>query len=142
MNATTSGMVVNDMLLTNTGSITTGGSLSTDVTGPATIVTTTGGGGIVDGSGNGGAGGGVVVVVPTTSNALMAAAMNVPMMVASSQGCPAQVGTGTVEVAKADNGGPVLGGAPPPPSTIPPEITIMSDHDLISYINPNCFDQG
>lgn len=31
------------------------------------------------------------------------------------------------------------------PSTtgnIPPDLTTMSDHDLISYINPSCFDQG
>lgn len=26
--------------------------------------------------------------------------------------------------------------------TIPPDLTTMSDHDLISYINPSCFDQG
>lgn len=25
---------------------------------------------------------------------------------------------------------------------IPQDITTMSDHDLISYINPSCFDQG
>lgn len=23
-----------------------------------------------------------------------------------------------------------------------PDLTTMSDHDLISYINPSCFDQG
>lgn len=27
-------------------------------------------------------------------------------------------------------------------TTIPQEITTMSDQDLISYINPSCFDQG
>lgn len=27
-------------------------------------------------------------------------------------------------------------------TTIPQEIATMSDHDLISYINPSCFDQG
>lgn len=26
--------------------------------------------------------------------------------------------------------------------TIPQDIATMSDHDLISYINPSCFDQG
>lgn len=25
---------------------------------------------------------------------------------------------------------------------LPQDITAMSDHDLISYINPSCFDQG
>uniref|UniRef100_U5EFX6 Nuclear factor of activated T-cells 5 n=1 Tax=Corethrella appendiculata TaxID=1370023 RepID=U5EFX6_9DIPT len=30
---------------------------------------------------------------------------------------------------------------PPTPSTIPQELTSMSDNDLISYINPSCFDQ-
>lgn len=33
-----------------------------------------------------------------------------------------------------------------PPNTtttsIPQELTIMSDNDLISYINPSCFDTG
>lgn len=28
-----------------------------------------------------------------------------------------------------------------PPGNIP-DLTTMSDHDLISYINPSCFDQG
>lgn len=27
-------------------------------------------------------------------------------------------------------------------NTIPQDITTMSDNDLISYINPSCFDQG
>lgn len=27
-------------------------------------------------------------------------------------------------------------------NAIPQELTTMSDHDLISYINPSCFDQG
>lgn len=27
-------------------------------------------------------------------------------------------------------------------SAIPQELTTMSDNDLISYINPSCFDQG
>lgn len=31
---------------------------------------------------------------------------------------------------------------PPTTGTIPPDLTTMSDHDLISYINPSCFDQG
>lgn len=31
---------------------------------------------------------------------------------------------------------------PQPTGTIPPDLTTMSDHDLISYINPSCFDQG
>lgn len=31
---------------------------------------------------------------------------------------------------------------PQPAGTIPPDLTTMSDHDLISYINPSCFDQG
>lgn len=31
---------------------------------------------------------------------------------------------------------------PQPTGNIPPDLTIMSDHDLISYINPSCFDQG
>ncbi|XP_031624806.1 nuclear factor of activated T-cells 5-like isoform X2 [Contarinia nasturtii] len=30
---------------------------------------------------------------------------------------------------------------PPTTGTIPPDLTTMSDHDLISYINPSCFDQ-
>lgn len=29
-----------------------------------------------------------------------------------------------------------------PTSRLPQDITAMSDHDLISYINPSCFDQG
>lgn len=28
------------------------------------------------------------------------------------------------------------------PTGLPQDITTMSDHDLISYINPSCFDQG
>lgn len=31
---------------------------------------------------------------------------------------------------------------PQPTGNIPPDLAIMSDHDLISYINPSCFDQG
>lgn len=31
---------------------------------------------------------------------------------------------------------------PPTTGTLPPDLTTMSDHDLISYINPSCFDQG
>lgn len=31
---------------------------------------------------------------------------------------------------------------PQPTGNIPPDLTTMSDHDLISYINPSCFDQG
>lgn len=29
-----------------------------------------------------------------------------------------------------------------PTGRLPQDITAMSDHDLISYINPSCFDQG
>lgn len=29
-----------------------------------------------------------------------------------------------------------------PSARLPQDITAMSDHDLISYINPSCFDQG
>lgn len=32
--------------------------------------------------------------------------------------------------------------APQPPGNIPQDLTIMSDNDLIRYINPSCFDQG
>lgn len=31
---------------------------------------------------------------------------------------------------------------PPQPGIVPPDLTTMSDHDLIRYINPSCFDQG
>lgn len=31
---------------------------------------------------------------------------------------------------------------PQPTGNIPPDLATMSDHDLISYINPSCFDQG
>lgn len=31
---------------------------------------------------------------------------------------------------------------PQPTGNIPPDLATMSDNDLISYINPSCFDQG
>lgn len=37
---------------------------------------------------------------------------------------------------------PVTAANPQPTGNIPPDLAIMSDHDLISYINPSCFDQG
>lgn len=30
----------------------------------------------------------------------------------------------------------------PPNGIVQPDLTTLSDHDLISYINPSCFDQG
>lgn len=38
--------------------------------------------------------------------------------------------------------GDIAGAAPPMTGMVPQEMVKMTDHDLISYINPSCFDQG
>lgn len=38
--------------------------------------------------------------------------------------------------------GDIAGPAPPITGMVPQEMVKMTDHDLISYINPSCFDQG
>lgn len=48
----------------------------------------------------------------------------------------------TINVANVPTPATVATTNPQPTGTIPPDLTTMSDHDLISYINPSCFDQG
>lgn len=51
-----------------------------------------------------------------------------------------------MQLQQIQNNALVAAGIPQQPTTttanFPQEITTMSDNDLISYINPSCFDQG
>lgn len=81
------------------------------------------------------------VVVPTTSNALMAV-LSGPMLV--NGGVATNVGG---EMKVESHPGQQLQQQQQqqpqqPPASIPQEFASMTEHDLISYINPNCFEQG
>lgn len=81
------------------------------------------------------------VVVPTTSNALMAV-LSAPMLV--NGGVATNVGG---EMKVESHPGQQLQQQQQqqpqqPPASIPQEFASMTEHDLISYINPNCFEQG
>lgn len=81
-------------------------------------------------------------VVPVTSNALIAALSGGPLMggtAGSTVGVSSAVSQGEV---KTVNPGGQQQQQQQPPASIPQEIATMSEHDLISYINPNCFEQG
>lgn len=137
-------MTTTGMILTNAGNVPVvdGSVVPTDLTmGPVTAQ----GMGSVNGAtlvgGSVGAGCvavdnstvGLVDVVPTTSSVLMTA-LNGPLMVPASG-----VAQGLQNEVKVAN---PVGQQQQPPASIPQEIATMSEHDLISYINPHCFDQG
>lgn len=141
------GMVVNDLMLTNTGSVTTvGGSSGGQQQSLGGVLV----GGSVDASlvahqvvaDNAVVG---MVGVTTSSSALMAALNGGPMMAPGGSigangvqgvvvGCEVKAGNVPVAVGQQQQ--------QQPPASIPQEIATMSEHDLISYINPNCFEQG
>lgn len=135
----TTGMVVNDLLSGVTAGVSSGSIVPTDLSADrATPMVTNVVPGVIENAAAVG-----LVDVPVTSNALIAA-LHVPMLVSS--------GGSTVGGAAQVVGGDVKVGSNPvvqqqqaqqqPPASIPQEIATMSEHDLISYINPNCFEQG
>lgn len=136
----TSGMVVNDLLSGVAAGVSSGSIVPTDLSvGRTTPMMTNGVPGVIENN----AAAVRLVDVPVTSDALIAA-LNVPMLVSSGNtvgGAPQVVGS---EV-KVDSN-PVVQqqqqAQQQPPASIPQEIATMSEHDLISYINPNCFEQG
>ena len=111
----TTGIVVNDLLLTNTTSVAS--SMPPGLVMPTDLS------------------------VGATASLAASGLVDVPMMVPQSSVGGALVPSSVTTEVKTVNG---VNQQPQqqPPASIPQEIATMSDHDLISYINPNCFEQG
>lgn len=127
---TTNGIVVNDLMLTNSGPVTTVGQPSVVVSATDPSLVANGNGGVVES------------LVPTSSNALIAALNGQGPMMVTTGGVVSGAGVVGCEVKTGGNPVAVAVGQQQPPASIPQEICTMSEHDLISYINPNCFEQG